>query len=62
MHVGDFLSNRKAFSFLLCRVAIFGRYELIYALEIEQLWFIIRFHRNQLFTKIVKKIKLYSRV
>ena len=50
-----FLSNRKALWSLLCRVAVFDRYELICAVVIEQLQFIVPFHRNQLFTKKCKK-------
>ena len=34
VHIGNFLSNRKALWLLLCRVAIFDRYELICALVI----------------------------
>ena len=62
VYIGDFLSDRKVLWSLLCRVAIFDRYELIAALLIEQLQFIICIHRSQWFTKIVKKIKLYNSV
>ena len=54
VYIGDFLSNHKAWLSLLCRITIFDRYELICALVIEQFWFIIGFHSNQLF-KSVKK-------
>ena len=36
-------------------LAIFYRYELTCALKIEQFKFVTGFHRNQSFTKIVKK-------